>query len=43
MKLPEPGSIMKFENFKNKLERPFYVVADTEATNETTGLTEEQK
>ena len=41
LKLLERGSFMKFENYKNKLERPFYVVADTEATNETTGLTEE--
>jgi len=32
VKLPEPGSKMKFKNFKNKLERPFIVYADCEAT-----------
>ena len=32
LKLPEPGSVMKFKNFKNKLERPFIVYADTECT-----------
>ena len=32
VKLPELGSKMKFKNFKNKLERPFIVYADCEAT-----------
>ena len=30
--LPDEGSTMKFKNFKNKLERPFVVYADCEAT-----------
>ena len=34
LKLPEPGSTMKFKKFKNKLERPFIVYADTECTLE---------
>ena len=34
LKLPEPGSTMKFKNHKNKLERPFIVYADTECTLE---------
>ena len=31
-KLPKPGSVMKFTNHKNKLERPFIVYADTECS-----------
>ena len=34
LKLPEPGSTIKFTNHKNKLERPFIVYADTECTLE---------
>jgi hypothetical protein len=30
--LPKPNTYMKFENHKNKLERPFIIYADTEAT-----------
>jgi len=33
LKMPDPGSTMKFKNHKNKLERPFIVYADNEATN----------
>ncbi len=29
--LPEPGSIMKFKNYRNKLERPFAIYSDCEA------------
>ena len=32
LSLPAPGSVMKFKNFKNKIERPFIVYADTECT-----------
>ena len=32
LKLPTEGSVMKFKNFKNKLQRPFIVYADTECT-----------
>ena len=32
IKLPEEGSTMKFKNFKNKLERPYIVYADCEAS-----------
>jgi hypothetical protein len=34
IKLPEPGSTMKFKNHKNKLERPYIVYADCESTLE---------
>jgi hypothetical protein len=34
LKLPDAGSVMKFKNHKNKLERPFIVYADTECTLE---------
>ena len=36
LKLPEPGSVMKFENHKNKLRRPFIVYADCECTLQAT-------
>jgi len=32
LKLPKPGSVMEFKNFKNMIERPFVVYADTECT-----------
>ena len=32
VKLPDPGSKMKFKNYKNMLERPFIVYADCEST-----------
>ena len=32
LKLPAEGQYMKFENHKNKLERPFIIYADTEST-----------
>jgi hypothetical protein len=32
LKLPEKDTFMKFENFKNKLVRPFIIYADTEST-----------
>ena len=31
LKLPAPGSRMKFKNYKNMLERPFLVFADLES------------
>ena len=36
LKLPDPGSVMKFKNHKNKLERPFIVYAATACTSEQT-------
>ena len=30
--LPDAGSVMKFKNHKNKLERPFVVYADCESS-----------
>ena len=32
IKLPEPGSTMEFKNYKNMIERPFMVYADTECS-----------
>ena len=32
LQLPEPGSVMKFQNHKNKIVRPFIIYADTECT-----------
>jgi hypothetical protein len=32
VELKPPGTYMKFENHKNKLERPFIIYADTEST-----------
>ena len=36
IKLPEEGSTMKFKNYKNKIERPYIIYADTESTLEKT-------
>ena len=33
LKMPDEGDVMKFKNYKNTLERPFIVYADTETTN----------
>ena len=33
LKMPEKGEVMTFKNYKNTLERPFIIYADTEATN----------
>ena len=30
--LPEKGSVMKFKNHKNMLERPYMFIADLEST-----------
>ncbi|MFM7981638.1 MAG: hypothetical protein ACKPKO_20205 [Candidatus Fonsibacter sp.] len=30
--LPEQGRVMEFTNFKNQLQRPYIVYADTEST-----------
>jgi hypothetical protein len=32
LKMPNKGDVMKFKNHKNKLQRPFIVYADMEAT-----------
>ena len=32
IKLPEPGSTMKFTNRKNMMERPFVIISDLEST-----------
>jgi hypothetical protein len=37
LKMPEEGQSVKFKNRRNKLQRPFWVVADTECTNVKTG------
>ena len=36
IKLPDEGSTMKFKNYKNKIERPYIIYADTESTLEKT-------
>ena len=36
IKLPEKGSTMKFKNYKNQIERPYIIYADTESTLEKT-------
>ncbi|MFM7989863.1 MAG: hypothetical protein ACKPKO_62170, partial [Candidatus Fonsibacter sp.] len=32
LKLPEASRVMEFTNFKNQLERPYIIYADTECT-----------
>ena len=32
LKLPEEGRVLEFTNFKNQLQRPYIVYADTECT-----------
>ena len=32
IKLPEPGSTMKFKNLKNMMERPSVIISDLEST-----------
>ena len=39
LRLPEEGAVMKFKNYKNKLERPFIVYCDTESTLQKTNET----